>query len=100
MNRFDRVTAILLQLQAKRVVSGPTLAQQFGVSLRTIYRDLRTLEEATTLLTAVLTAQLTDAPTARFSGAAMDKVRAVLRRSERDHLATIAPHVQVFAPRN
>lgn len=46
MNRFDRVTAILLQLQARRKVGGAALAEQFGVSLRTIYRDLRTLEEA------------------------------------------------------
>ncbi len=46
MNRFDRIVAILIQLQAKRVVRGPALAAQFGVSLRTVYRDLRTLEEA------------------------------------------------------
>lgn len=46
MNRFDRLAAILLQLQAKRLVSGPALAEQFGVSLRTIYRDLRSLETA------------------------------------------------------
>lgn len=46
MNRFDRLAAILLQLQAKRLVSGPALAEQFGVSLRTIYRDLRSLEAA------------------------------------------------------
>lgn len=44
MNRFDRLAAILLQLQAKRLVNGPALAEQFGVSLRTIYRDLRSLE--------------------------------------------------------
>ncbi|QJX46410.1 YafY family transcriptional regulator [Hymenobacter taeanensis] len=46
MNRFDRITAILIQLQAKRVVKGQDLAERFGVSLRTVYRDLRTLEEA------------------------------------------------------
>ncbi|UOQ69667.1 helix-turn-helix transcriptional regulator [Hymenobacter volaticus] len=130
MNRFDRVTAILLQLQAKRMVSGPALAQQFGVSLRTIYRDLRSLEEAgvpligahgvgyslvegyrlppvmftreeaTALLTAEkLAAQLTDAPTARLSAAAMDKLRAVLRRADRDHLEALTPHIQVLEPR-
>lgn len=46
MNRFDRVTTILVQLHAKRAVLGTTLAAQFEVSLRTIYRDLRTLEAA------------------------------------------------------
>jgi len=46
MNRFDRIVAILIQLQTRRVVSGPSLAAQFEVSLRTIYRDIRTLELA------------------------------------------------------
>ena len=46
MNRFDRIVALLIQLQARRVVRGATLAAQLGVSLRTVYRDLRTLEAA------------------------------------------------------
>ncbi|MBC8083328.1 MAG: HTH domain-containing protein [Hymenobacter sp.] len=40
------MTAILIQLQAKRSVKGPEMAERFGVSLRTVYRDLRTLEQA------------------------------------------------------
>ncbi|MBC9796853.1 helix-turn-helix transcriptional regulator [Sinomicrobium weinanense] len=46
MNRFDRITTILIQLQSKRVVKAQDLADRFEVSLRTIYRDIRTLEEA------------------------------------------------------
>lgn len=46
MNRFDRITAILIQLQSRRVVKAQDLATRFGTSLRTIYRDIRTLEEA------------------------------------------------------
>jgi predicted DNA-binding transcriptional regulator YafY len=46
MNRFDRITAILIQLQSKRVVKAQDLADRFGISLRTVYRDIRTLEEA------------------------------------------------------
>lgn len=42
--RFDRVVAILIQLQSKRIVKAQEMAQRFGVSLRTIYRDIRTLE--------------------------------------------------------
>jgi len=42
--RFDRVIAILIQLQSKRIVRAQELAQRFEVSLRTIYRDIRTLE--------------------------------------------------------
>lgn len=29
----------------------------------------------------------------------MDKLRAVLRRPDRDHLAALTPHIQVFGPR-
>jgi len=46
MNRFDRITAILIQLQSRKVVKAQDLADRFGTSLRTIYRDIRTLEEA------------------------------------------------------
>ena len=46
MNRFDRITAILIQLQSKKIVKAQDLADRFGTSLRTIYRDIRTLEEA------------------------------------------------------
>ena len=46
MNRFDRVTAILIQLQSKKIVRAKDIADRFRVSLRTIYRDIRTLEEA------------------------------------------------------
>ncbi len=46
MNRFDRITAILIQLQSKKVVKAQDLADRFGISLRTVYRDIRTLEEA------------------------------------------------------
>ncbi len=46
MNRIDRVTAILIQLQSRRVVKAQDIAERFGISLRTVYRDVRTLEEA------------------------------------------------------
>lgn len=42
--RFDRIVSILIQLQSKRVIKAQELADRFGVSLRTIYRDIRTLE--------------------------------------------------------
>lgn len=42
--RFDRIVAILIQLQSKKIVKAQELADRFGVSLRTIYRDIRTLE--------------------------------------------------------
>ena len=44
LNRFDRIVAILIQLQSKRIIKAQELADRFQVSLRTIYRDIRTLE--------------------------------------------------------
>jgi len=46
MNRIDRLTAILLQLQTKRIVRGQEIADRYGICLRTVYRDIRALEEA------------------------------------------------------
>mgnify|MGYP000052286712 FL=1 len=46
MNRFDRVTSLLLLLQTRSVVTAQFLADHFNVSERTIYRDIRTLENA------------------------------------------------------
>jgi len=46
MNRFDRVTSLLLLLQTRSVVTAQFLAEHFNVSERTIYRDIRTLENA------------------------------------------------------
>ena len=46
MNRLDRISALLVQLQSRPVVKASEMAERFGVSLRTIYRDMRTLSEA------------------------------------------------------
>ncbi len=46
MNRLTRITAILIQLQSKRVVTAKEIADRFEISLRTVYRDIKTLEEA------------------------------------------------------
>ncbi len=46
VKRFDRIVAILIQLQSKRIVKAQELSDRFEVSLRTIYRDIRTLEAA------------------------------------------------------
>lgn len=46
MNRLDRVSALLVQLQSRPVVKASEMAERFNVSLRTIYRDMNTLSEA------------------------------------------------------
>ncbi len=45
-SRLSRLTAILLQLQSKRLVTATALAAKFDVSVRTIYRDIRALEQS------------------------------------------------------
>ncbi len=46
MNRTERLNAILIQLQSKRIVKAHEIAERFGISIRTVYRDIRALEEA------------------------------------------------------
>jgi len=46
MNRLSRLTSILTQLQAKRLVTATELSKKYDVSIRTIYRDIRSLEES------------------------------------------------------
>lgn len=44
--RLSRLTAILTQLQTKRLLTASELANKFSVSVRTIYRDIKALEQA------------------------------------------------------
>lgn len=45
-SRLSRLTAIITLLQTKRLVTATEISKRFGVSIRTIYRDIRALEEA------------------------------------------------------
>ena len=44
--RLTRLTSILIQLQSKRLLTANELAEKFEISKRTIYRDIRSLEQA------------------------------------------------------
>ena len=44
--RLARLTAIITQLQSKKIVTAAYLAERHNVSIRTIYRDIRTLEKS------------------------------------------------------
>lgn len=46
VKRISRLTAILTQLQTQRVLTAASLSERFGVSRRTIYRDIKALEKA------------------------------------------------------
>ena len=126
MNRIDRLAAILIQLQSRPLVKAQDIADKFSISLRTVYRDVKALEEAgvpvigeagtgyrlmegyklppvmfnmdeaTALLTASkLVQSKTDAGISKHFDAALDKIRAILRHSEKDHIEEIDDHIVV-----
>ena len=45
MNRIDRLFGITTLLQSRRYVAAETIAEKFGISVRTVYRDIRALTE-------------------------------------------------------
>ena len=127
MNRIDRLAAILIQLQSRPLVKAQDIAEKFSISLRTVYRDVKALEEAgvpvigeagtgyrlmegyklppvmfnmdeaTALLTAYkLVQSKTDAGISKHYTAALDKIRAILRHLEKDHIEEIDDHIAVM----
>jgi predicted DNA-binding transcriptional regulator YafY len=46
LNRVDRLHAILVHLQSKKKVTAQEIADRFDLSLRTVYRDVKALEES------------------------------------------------------
>jgi predicted DNA-binding transcriptional regulator YafY len=46
LSKLDRISAILVRLQSRSAVTARQIADEFGVSLRTVYRDIRVLEES------------------------------------------------------
>ncbi|MEQ8336758.1 MAG: YafY family protein [Cyclobacteriaceae bacterium] len=46
IKRISRLTSILTQLQTKRSLTAASLAEKFGISRRTVYRDIKALEMA------------------------------------------------------
>jgi len=126
MNRIDRLAAIVIQLQSKRLVKAQDIADKFSISLRTVYRDIKGLEEAgvpvigeagigyqlmegyklppvhfnedeaSALLTAAKLMQaMSDESSSKHYSSALDKIKAVLRLAEKDHLEEIDGHIAV-----
>jgi len=46
MNRIDRLVATVILLQSKRLIRAEDIAEHFGTSVRTVYRDIAALCEA------------------------------------------------------
>lgn len=45
MNRIDRLFGILVLLQSKKYVTAEAISEKFGISVRTVYRDVKALCE-------------------------------------------------------
>lgn len=45
-SRLSRLTAILIMLQSKQLLSSTSIAKKFGISVRTVYRDISALQES------------------------------------------------------
>ncbi|MGB6153107.1 MAG: YafY family protein [Pricia sp.] len=124
--RLARLTAILTQLQSKRLVTAKEIADKHHVSIRTIYRDIRTLEksgvpviteegkgysimegytlppvlfteeEANALITAEqLINQNKDASLSVQYQNAVQKIKSVLRHSQKEKTELLASRLQV-----
>lgn len=46
MNKFDRILSTLVLLQTRKILKANTIVERFGISLRTVYRDISTLKNA------------------------------------------------------
>ncbi|MBN8825305.1 MULTISPECIES: YafY family protein [unclassified Spirosoma] len=130
MNRLDRLTAILIHLQTKRVVRAQELADRFGISLRTVYRDVRSLEEAgvpigaeagvgyfltdyhlppvmftsaeasALLMGSKLIEKWADASIRTEFESALYKIKSVLKRTDQERLDDLDAHIAVAKPRH
>lgn len=126
MNRLERITTILLLLQSRKKITAQQLADRFQTSVRTIYRDVRVLEEAGVpvgaeagvgyflsegyslppiLFTkeeaaAMITGEkllqhFADVSINKEFASAMNKVRAVLRSSDKDFVEMLEENISV-----
>jgi predicted DNA-binding transcriptional regulator YafY len=128
MNRLDRLTAILIHLQTKRVVRAQELASRFCISLRTVYRDIRSLEEAgvpigaeagvgyfltdyhlppvmftnaeasALMMGGKLIEKWTDESVQTEFTSALFKIKSVLKRPDQEHLDDLDAHINVASP--
>lgn len=129
MNRIDRLFGIMTQLQSKKFVTAEKIAERFGISVRTVYRDIRALNEqgvpvsfeptkgyfivngyfippvafnsdeanALLLMESVVYA-FTDKSIQTHYSNAVEKIKAVLKHSQKEKLETLNQHIRLQLP--
>ncbi|MDO6434203.1 YafY family protein [Flavitalea sp. BT771] len=126
MNRIDRLHAILTHLQSKRLVTAQEMADRFNISLRTVYRDVKALDESgvpvigeagtgytimegyrlppvmfsreeasALLLGSKLAERFADEAAQKHFSAALYKIKAVLRGTDKDYVEDLTDHIAV-----
>ena len=124
MNRLTRITSILVKLQSKSTLTAQEIADEFDISPRTVYRDVKTLQEAGVPIgseagigyfmvdgyrlppvsftedeaNALVTAekfvlQNMEASLVRNYRSALNKIKAVLRTSEKEKVALLESRI-------
>jgi predicted DNA-binding transcriptional regulator YafY len=119
---------MLTQLQSHRYISAMQLAEKFGISVRTVYRDIRALDEIgipvsfenhkgyfivpgyflppvtftsdeanALVLLSSLSGQFTDESIASYTSTAIDKVRAVLKSTEKAYADDLSQRIVVLS---
>ncbi|HEX9513673.1 MAG TPA: YafY family protein [Puia sp.] len=128
MNRIDRLHAILTHLQSKKRVTAQEMADRFSISLRTVYRDVKSLDESgvpvigeagtgytimegyrlppvmftqeeagAILLGSKLAERFTDGSVKRHFNAALFKIKAVLRSTDKEYVDNLSDHIEILS---
>lgn len=129
MNRIDRLFGIMTQLQSKKYVPAEKIAQKFSISTRTVYRDIKALNEqgvpvsfeqskgyfivngffippvaftsdeanALLLMESVVYA-FTDKSIQQHYSNAVEKIKAVLRHSQKEKLESLNQQIKLQLP--
>lgn len=129
MNRIDRLFGILTLLQGKKHYAAEGIAEHFGISVRTVYRDIKALgeqgipvgfeptkgyflvqgyflppvsfssEEANALvLMESIVSSFADKSIQKHYATALNKVKAVLRTTQKEQLETLTNHISFHIP--
>lgn len=128
MNRIDRLHAILTHLQSKKLVTAQEMADRFNISLRTVYRDVKALDESgvpvigeagtgytimegyrlppvmfsqeeasALMLGSKLAEQFTDGSVKKHFNAALFKIKAVLRTTDKEYVDNLTDHIAILS---
>jgi len=129
MNRIDRLFGILTLLQSRKYISAEKISERFDISIRTVYRDIKSLQEQgipvsfeqpkgyflvqgyflppvsfnmdeanAFLLVERLVNGFADQSIRSHYQAALTKVKAVLKPSQKEKLEAMNQHIKLQIP--